>query len=81
MCPILRYAVQRDDGMYYNPDKPGDRCNPTFHKRPKLYVKRGSAERAKSFCERGINSHWIHDTKFDPVPVTIITLEMEIKSD
>lgn len=75
MSSTRKYAVQRADGLFYNPNVPGNRTSPTFHKKPKLYVRKGDAERAKVFCESGVNNHWMHKPTFDPIPVTIVTYE------
>jgi hypothetical protein len=73
MSSTLKWAVKREDGLFYNPNKPGDRRNPTFHKTPKLYKRLGDAEKAKTFCESGINNHWCPPSTFNPIPVTIVT--------
>lgn len=69
---MIFYAVQRSDGLYYNPNKPGNRKDPTFHKTPKLYRRKIHALKTKEFCESGINNHWLPSRTFTPVNVDVV---------
>ncbi len=72
------YAVRRiSDGFYYNPDKSGNRKDPTFSKTPRLYKCKTYANKAKEFCKSGINSHWVPARMFTPVlDVEVVTFEV-----
>lgn len=52
---------------YYNPNVRGDRVNPTFSKKMRLYATKGHAKRAVAFCASGVNNHWCPPTTFEPV--------------
>lgn len=67
------YAVLNvKTGLYYNPGKPGNRKDPTFHEKPKLYIRKGNAERALSFCRSGVNNHWVPSTTFTPIQCELV---------
>lgn len=69
----MSYAVLNvKTGLYYNPSKPGNRRDPTFHKKPKLYSKKGHAERALAFCRSGVNDHWRPATTFVPINCELV---------
>lgn len=69
--------------MFYNPDKPGNRKDPTFHRTPKLYVKRGSAVKAQAFCASGVNNHWLgagYPYQFKPIITEIVEISVTVGS-
>ena len=54
------YKVRRkdDNTLFYNPDKPGNRLDPTFDKKGKKYYQLCHAEKAVNFCKQPFNDHW-----------------------
>ena len=66
------YKVRRGDGLFYNPNKPGNRIDPTFDKKGKEYAKLSDAIKAHDFCESPVNDHWCWHKKKTPIQTDIV---------
>jgi hypothetical protein len=71
---ITFYKVRRKDSpkLFYNPNKPGNRVDPTFDEEGKRYYQLGHARNAVDFCKQPINNHWRPQTQKTPVETEII---------
>ncbi len=78
------YMVRKvGTNLFYNPNKPGDRKNPTFDKKGKRYYGlKGltNAEKAVKFCASEVNDHWfqIPPIKKDSIKTEIVTFEERV---
>lgn len=70
------YMVRRlSDGLWYNPDLPGNRVDPTFHRTGKRYYGLrglGNARRTVAFCTEPVNVKWSHRPTKAPVQTEIV---------
>jgi len=79
------YKVRnKKTGEYYNPNKPGDRLNPTFDKEGKRYYGPrglGNAKKAVEFCAASTNTHWCGggDMRKQPIETEIDVFSEEIR--
>lgn len=71
------FKVRRPDGLFYNPNKSGNRIDPTFDKKGKRYYAHRHAEEAQQFCLSPVNTHWASTTPIKKTPISTEIVQFE----
>jgi hypothetical protein len=58
--------------LFYNPNKAGNRIDPTFDSKGKKYRRLAHAKNAVEFCESPINNHWAPPVEKTPIKTEIV---------
>ncbi len=73
------YKVRREDGLFYDPNKAGDRKEATFSREGKRYKRKKHALNAKEWLSHSRNDHWVPNIIKTPYDCVVCTFESQVQ--